>query len=473
MTVQANMGASKFMMGVSMISAMKKLQNSFRIVCATAGSFIFMGAASFAHAQTATIDDPALEERISLASTSAPVSGDISIAAGQAQVLQFDAPIAHSLIANPEIADIVPMTDRSIYLLAKENGITTLTLFDATQKLRGVFKVNVTHDINSLKQKLHELAPDEDIEVRSNGGSIVLSGQASSPAIADMAVQLAQQFGPDSVMSVVDTGASKQVMLKVRVAEVERSVSKRMNLSTGADYLKNGESLMLRSGIFDVESFATGQAIINIGDFDVSFFFDALEEQGLLTTLAEPNLVAMNGETAYFLAGGEFPIPVGSQVNDGSVQIRIEFKEFGVKLAYTPTVIGDKINLVIEPEVSALDHANGIILDRVTIPALTTRRASTTVELKNGQSFVIAGLLQDRFETEIQSIPGIGSLPILGALARSPAYARKETELMIIVTPYLVEPYEGDDYILPTDKVKRPSDVDLFLLGKIEEGRRQ
>ncbi|MHA7901438.1 MAG: type II and III secretion system protein family protein [Henriciella sp.] len=442
-----------------------------QVIGAAALGLTLMNCASMAHSQTTSIANPALEERISLMSPSGPVSGDISIAAGQAQVIQFDAPISHSLIADPEIADIVPMTDSSIYLLAKNNGITTLTLFDAGQSLSGVFKVNVTHDINSLKQKLHELAPDEAIEVRSNGGSIVLSGEASSPAVAEMAVQLAKQFGPESVMSVIDTGASKQVMLKVRVAEVERSVSKRMNLSTGADYFKDGDSLVLRSGILDIESFATGAASVNVGDFDISFFFDALEQQGLLTTLAEPNLVAMNGETAYFLAGGEFPIPVGSQVNNGGVQIRIEFKEFGVKLAYTPTVIGDKINMVIEPEVSALDPANGIVLDFVTIPALTTRRASTTVELKNGQSFVIAGLLQDRFETEIKSIPGIGSLPILGALARSPAYARKETELMIIVTPYLVEPYEGDDYMLPTDNVTRPSEVDLFLLGKVEEGR--
>lgn len=460
-----------FMRNTRMVAFSNFLRGVARMAGASLAALVVSWSVLVANAQTTTIDDPALEERISLASSTGPVSGDISIAAGQAQVLQFDLPIAHSLIANPEIADIVPMTDKSIYLLAKGNGITTLTLFDQTQNLRGVFKVNVTHDINSLKKKLHELAPDEEIEVRSNGGSIVLSGQASSPAVADMAVQLAQQFGPDSVMSVVDTGASKQVMLKVRVAEVERSVSKRMNLSTGADYLKNGESLILRSGILDVESFATGAASINVGDFDVSFFFDALEEQGLLTTLAEPNLVAMNGETAYFLAGGEFPIPVGSQVNDGTAQIRIEFKEFGVKLAYTPTVIGDKINMVIEPEVSALDPANGIVLDYITIPALTTRRASTTVELKNGQSFVIAGLLQDRFETEIQSIPGIGSLPILGALARSPAYARKETELMIIVTPYLVEPYEGSDYVLPTDNVKRPSEMDLFLLGQVEKGR--
>lgn len=430
---------------------------------------------SKATAQVTTIDDPALSERIMLPASGQPVSGEVFVAAGQSQVLQFSAPIGHSLVADPDVADIVPMSDQSLYLLGKEKGLTTLTLFDSARKLRGVFKVNVTHDLDALKRSLYELAPNEDIQVRSNGDSVVLSGAASSPAVATMARQLAEQHGITSVMNAVDTGASKQVMLKVKIAEVQRSVSKRMNLSSGSSlqpsYPGEGQSLLFNSGILDIESFATGMATARIGEFDFSLFYDALEEKGLITTLAEPNLVAMNGETAYFLAGGEFPIPTRSQSVEGGAQIQIEFKEFGVKLAYTPTVIGDKINMVVEPEVSSLDPANGIVLDFITIPALITRRASTTVELKNGQSFVIAGLLQDRFESEIKGIPGLAGIPILGALARSPSYARNETELMIIITPYFVEPYEGSDYALPNDFAKHPSETDLFLGGKVESGR--
>ncbi len=428
-------------------------------------------------AQVTTMDDPSLSERIRLSPTGQPVSGNVSIAAGQSQVLHFDAPIAHSLIADPDVADLVPMSDQSLYVLGKKTGMTTLTLFDAGKRLRGVFKVNVDHDLAALKKSLYDLAPNENIEVRSNGDSVVLSGSASSPAIANMARQLAEQHGVQSVMNAVDTGASRQVMLQVRIAEVERSVSKRMNLSSGARYPNSGavpdgdHLLSLQSGVLDIESFVNGLATFELGDFNIDVFYDALEEQGLITTLAEPNLVAMNGETAYFLAGGEFPIPVGEDTQNGGSRIRIEFKEFGVKLAYTPTIIGDKISMKVEPEVSSLDPNNGIVLNFITVPALITRRASTTVELKNGQSFVIAGLLQDRFESELQGIPGISSIPILGALARSPGYARRETELMIIITPFFVEPYEGSDYVLPNDFANRPSDADLFLGGIVERGR--
>jgi len=195
---------------------------------------------------------------------------------------------------------------------------------------------------------------------------------------------------------------------------------------------------------------------------------DALEQKGVLTTLAEPTLVAVSGETANFLAGGEFPVPVASAAEDGSIRITIEFKEFGVKLAYTPTVVGDKINLVIEPEVSVLDPQNGIVLNSIEIPGLITRRASTTVDLKNGQSFAIAGLLQEVFEDDVDQIPGLGSIPIIGALARSSSYRKNESELMIVVTPYIVEPVEGDDILTPTDTFKRPTEGDLFLRGAVE-----
>jgi len=193
-----------------------------------------------------------------------------------------------------------------------------------------------------------------------------------------------------------------------------------------------------------------------------------LEESGALTTLAEPTLVAISGEPAYFLAGGEFPVPVASEASGNGIAITVEFKEFGVKLAYTPTVIGDTINLVIEPEVSVLDPASGIELNNIVIPGLVVRRAQTTVDLKNGQSFAIAGLLQENFEDTISQVPGLGNIPILGALARSSRYQKRETELMIVVTPYLVRPDESGNMSVPTDDFVRPTDADIFLNGMAE-----
>ena len=440
-----------------------------------AAGAIIAALSTSALAQVVTVNDPALNERIELIGQGGPVTGELSIALSQSQVLQFDTNIDHSLIADPDIADIIPITDRSLYILGKERGTTTLTLFDTSKKLLGVFSVNITHDLAQLKKRLYELAPNENIEVRANGESIILSGDATSSSAARMAMNLAEQHAPGAVMNAINTNESQQVMLSVKIAEVQRSASKALGLSATGQHNGTDGTLAFSSGILNPDAFVAGLGVTTEGRSTFSLMLDALEEKGLLTTLAEPNLVAISGETASFLAGGEFPIPVGQNFGGGGAaggasQITIEFKEFGVRLAYTPTVIGDTINLVIEPEVSTLDPINGIQLNDIAIPGLITRRASTTIELKNGQSFAIAGLLQETFEDTVSQIPGIGSIPILGALARSSSYERQETELLIIVTPYIVEPYEGSDYVLPTDNVKRPQDLELFLLGQVEGG---
>ena len=440
-----------------------------RTICLGCSAIALSGA--FAHAQLATINDPTLNERIQLLGQGGPVSGEFSIASGESQVLQFDTNIDHALISNPAIADIIPMSDRSLYVLGKANGKTSLTLFDEDRDLLGVFGVNVTYDLGQLRQRIYELAPDSNINIRTNGDSIVLSGTAASPTVSTMAVTLAEQHAPGKVMNVIQTSSSQQVMLSVKIAEVQRTASKALGLSANARFNNGRDSLNFLSGVFNPEAFAEAIGTIRVGEFNVDILFDALEDQGVLTTLAEPNLVAMSGETAYFLAGGEFPVPVAENTDDNRTQITIQFKEFGVKLAYTPTVIGETINLIIEPEVSTLDPTNGIQLDNIVIPGLVTRRASTTVELKNGQSFAIAGLLQETFQDRVRQIPGIGSIPILGALARSSSYERNETELLIIVTPYIVEPTENIDYNLPTDNVVRPTDAELFIGGEVEKGR--
>jgi len=431
---------------------------------------IFAIGINVSSAQVTTISNPALNDRINLSASDGPVSGNIEIANGKSRVLQFDRKVGHSLIANPDIADIIPMTDMSLYVLGKDKGTTSLTLFDDAQNLLGVFDVNISHDMGGLKRRIYELAPNENIEVRTNNDSIVLSGRASSPGMAAMIGKLAEQHAPGKVLNIIESNNSQQVMLSVRIAEVERSVSKQLGLKYST-FFEDVEGLGVLNGILDPDKFASGVLSHSFGlnsNFNVNIALDALEENGALTTLAEPSLVAISGETAHFLAGGEFPVPVASNADGDGITTTIEFKEFGVKLAYTPTVIGDTINLIIEPEVSVLDRNNGIQINNTVIPGLVVRRAHTTVDLKNGQSFAIAGLLQENFEESVSQIPGIGSIPIIGALARSSSYTKKETELLIIVTPHIVEPIEDSNITLPTDNYIRPSDSEIFLEGKTE-----
>lgn len=426
-------------------------------------------AVSNATAQTSVVSNPSLNEKINFGQHNNPVSGSVELVASKSTVLQFDKIVGHALIANPAVADVVPMTDRQIYVLAKEKGTTSMTLFDKNSNLLGVFDVVVSHDLGTLKRNLYALTSNSNIQVRNNNNGVVLSGTASSQDEALMAAALAEQVAPGQVLNALETADPHQVMLSVRIAEVQRTASKALGLRYNT-FFENLEGLDFINSFPNPNAFASGVLNDSTGgvDFSLGINIEALEEKGVLTTLAEPTLVAVSGETAYFLAGGEFPVPVASDAGDEGVRISIEFKEFGVKLAYTPTVVGDKINLVIEPEVSVLDPQNGVVLNNIEIPGLITRRASTTVDLKNGQSFAIAGLLQTVFEDGVDQIPGLGNIPIIGALARSSSYRRNETELMIVVTPYLVEPIEGSDVTLPTDYFQRPSEGELFMMGSVE-----
>jgi pilus assembly protein CpaC len=285
---------------------------------------------------------------------------------------------------------------------------------------------------------------------------------------------------------------SQQVMLAVRFAEVKRSALKEVGISTDVFFNSGKEVGAFQTGRQIVENFTPTQNVQNyfiqdlisdpakfgaafgkfaLGDFSFDLLLDALEEKGIISVLAEPNLIAVSGEPATFLAGGEFPVPVGVEGSSGRVTVTIEFKQFGVLLEFTPTVVGDTINLVVKSEVSELDRANGIRLNDIVIPGLTTRRATTTVDLKNGQSFSIAGMLQRKFLDEIDQMPGLGDIPVLGALARSAAYRREDTELAIAITAYLVEPSMSPDALaMPYDSVTFPHELELFLLGRTEGG---
>lgn len=454
-----------------------------------AASLAALAAAAPASAQSASGAER--EEVVSLASQNGPVTRDVNVPAGKAVVLRFDRPIADVLVGEPGIADIIPLTDRSIYVIGKKVGGTSLTLFARGKKLAGVIDLNVGYDLFSVKKRLYDMMPNEEIEVRADGPSIILSGAVTDSEASANASALAANFAGSEgkVVNMMSIRQSQQVMLAVRFAEVKRSALKDVGINSDIFFNSGKEVGGFQTGRQIPQNFMTPQSTPNafiqdvisdpakfgsvfgkfaLGDVSFDLLLDALEKKGIISILAEPNLIAVSGQTASFLAGGEFPVPIGVQGNQGGTTVTIEFKEFGVRLAFTPTVVGDTINLIVEPEVSELDRQNGIVLDDILIPGLTTRRAKTTVDLKNGQSFSIAGMLQRKFIDEIDQMPGIGDVPVLGALARSAAYRREDTELAIIITAYLVEPTSAAGLTTPYDTVTFPHELELFLLGRTE-----
>lgn len=455
-----------------------------RILAAAA---IFAVAPTMAPAQTTQADR---EEIISLASNGGPAMADVTVAAGKSAVLRFDRPIADVLVGEPDIADIIPLTDRSIYVVGKSVGGTSITLFTRGKQLIGVIDLNVTHDLFALKKRLYDMMPNEQIEVRADGPSIILSGAVSDSEASSKASILAANFAQDGpVVNMMSVRQSQQVMLAVRFAEVSRSALKDVGISTDVFFNSGKEVGAFQTGRQVIQNYQPTAGVSNgfiqdvvadpakfgsvfgkfaLGDFSFDLLLDALETKGIISVLAEPNLIAVSGQTASFLAGGEFPVPVNVTTQDGQGRIGIEFKEFGVRLGFTPTVIGDTINLVVEPEVSELDRQNGITVSGTVIPGLTTRRTRTTVDLKNGQSFSIAGMMQRKFIDEVRQMPGVGDVPVLGALARSAKYRHEDTELAIIITAYLVEPSDASELTTPQDHLVLPHELELFLLGRTE-----
>jgi pilus assembly protein CpaC len=288
----------------------------------------------------------------------------------------------------------------------------------------------------------------------------------------------------------MSVGASQQVMLEVRFSEVTRQGGKQIGVSafinsdggTFGSATGNGAGLVpdtdTGEGILKLESITNSFGVFRkfgrLAGLNITGVLDALERKGLVKTLAEPTLIALSGETASFLAGGEFPIPVAQANSSGgggnSSAITIEFKPFGVGLAFTPTVLADGvINLVVEPEVSSIDPSASITVNGLSVPGLQTRRASTTLELRDGESFALAGLIRKDFQTTVRQVPLLGSIPIIGALFRSSGFQKGETELVIVVTPRIVKPMRPEQIQLPTDRVGNPSEADLFLMGRTDK----
>jgi len=432
-------------------------------------------------------------------------AGELAVPLNKSQVLRSDRPFAKALIGNPDIADVLPLSDRSIYVLGKKMGTTSLTLYDRSNMLIAVVDIAVGPDVIALKRQLSELMPADQVGARISNDSVILEGVVSSGPAADKAVQVAESYAPGKVINLLSIGSSQQVMLEVRFSEVKRGALKDIGfsgfLTGGGDNgfqgaIGGGASLTSATGVTTtsttvngvttttttpnppqlslgaiVDSFGILTRLFRIGGLDIDATFNALERKGLVTTLAEPTLVALSGETASFLAGGEFPIPVaqsGSGVG-GDAAISVEFKQFGVSLAFTPTVLADGvINLEVAPEVSSIDPSASVVINNLRVPGLQTRRARTTLELRDGESFALAGLIRKDFRDTVRQFPVLGSIPIIGTLFRSTNFEKEETELVIIVTPRLVRPVRAAAMKVPTDRAMPPDEADLFLLGRTD-----
>jgi pilus assembly protein CpaC len=388
---------------------------------------------------------------------------------GKSRTLKLDTSIVDLVVGDPDIADVTPLTDRSLYVLGKKPGTTSVSMYDQDKRLVGIVEVESAHDVARAESDIGRSIPGRAVRVSTANGRAVLSGDVDDAQKAARSVRTARAYSPE-LQNNLKVRRPQQVMLEVRFIEAQRSNGRNL----GINWQVAANDLVALSG---VRGFPSGSVpfgtilgrILDNGNVTADVLIEALEEKGVVRRLAEPNLVAMSGETASFLAGGEIPIPLQGELG----KITVDYKKFGVGLNFTPTVLeGGLINLKIEPEVSQIDPTTVVRTGAVSIPGLIVRRASTTIELKDGQSFAIAGLLQGINSTTMSQFPWLGDLPIIGALFRSTSFERKETDLAIIVTPRLVKPARpGEKLRTPLDQRRPGNDVDVFLMGKAEVQR--
>ncbi|MGH6986072.1 MAG: type II and III secretion system protein family protein [Caulobacteraceae bacterium] len=377
---------------------------------------------------------------------------------------RLDYPVGEIVVAQPDTLSLVATTDHSFYIRGKQIGATNLLIYDPDHHLAQVVDVRVGYDIADLEADLGAALPGEPIQARDFAGGILLTGEVSTSAVAERAKAIAGHYAPNNVQCDLTVKAAQQVMVEVRILEVTRNGLKDLGLNIGA-HNNSHFSFQSGSGLLDGSAPAGTLGLTgSIAGVTINATLQALETKGAVHTLARPNLVAMSGQEASFLAGGEFPFPVPN----GLTGTTIEFREFGVKLKVTPTVEDSgEIRLKVAPEVSQLDPANGISLQGIQVPGIDTTRAETSVELRNGQSFAIAGLFSKDTTRSVGQIPGLGDIPVLGALFKSSSWKHNETELVIIVTPRLITPV-NDVRSLPDPLrgVSEPSAIDLILEGK-------
>lgn len=410
----------------------------------------------------------------------------LELTSGKSRVLDLPVAIKRASLANPEVADTVVLSPTQLYLTGKTTGVTNLTLWNESGKLMGMYDVVIAPDVSRLKENLHKALPEEKgMLVTSSHEYITLSGMASNANSLTRAISIAEAYAPKKVVNALQVGGVQQVMLEVRVAEMNRELIKRLGMNFAA-IGSNEFGVSMLGGLTTLTNFThpgvgAGAATVtqevtsaiqgifgfNTGSVSWTGFVDALKEENLIKVLAKPTLVALNGQEAAFLAGGEFPIPVPQAFG----LVTVQFKKFGVGLVFTPNIMNSKhISLNVAPEVSELDFQNALRLQGFTVPSITTRRAATTIELADGQSFAIGGLMRDNVRESVKKVPYLGEIPILGALFRSSSFQKNETELVIIVTPHLVKPLDMTAQTLPTDYYVEPNDFEFYLMGFSEKG---
>lgn len=503
------------------------MKTSHRMHRAGVVSFVLFGLLASVNPAGEAWAQPAGPDRLPLGHTV-----EMSMPLFKSRVVAVEEPTSRVAVGNPDVADIVVISPTQMYVLAKDIGTTNVLFWSRDNSLVGAINLEIVHDLDGLKTKLHQLMPDEPIEVYSAQRSIILKGRATNVLAMNAAVRIAegylaqiqtakksQQFEQEtgsqredkavgSVINLIEVGGSQQVMLSVKIAEISRSELKRLNvqfnaISKGVDGAFGGVNggASFPDAVFEpddvrlpalpgitpwgpaIDEFAPNpMTIVNQGLFgtfiDGNFLFnlaiDAAKEKGLAKVLAEPTLTTLTGQEAEFLSGGEFPIPVNNGINGVSV----DFKKFGVGLKFLPVVLSDgRINLKVNVTVSELVDTGSLVLktegisSSTFVPSLKERSASATVELGDGQSMGLAGLLDDNLRGLVTKFPGLGSIPILGTLFRSQQYQKGQTELVILVTPRLARPVAPGSVTLPTDKFVEPSDTDFYLWGRLEGTR--
>ncbi|MGI8931603.1 MAG: type II and III secretion system protein family protein [Sphingomicrobium sp.] len=411
-------------------------------------------------------------------SRAARPSETLTLSQNTGTLVRLSSPMSDVFVANDQIADIQVRSSTQLYVFGKSGGETTIYATDKSGRVVYAANVRVGTNAGSVGEMLRMAMPEASIQATPMNNLVLLTGTVSSPGDAEEAQRLVQAYvgTGTQVVSRLRSATPLQVNLRVKIAEVNRSLVKQIGVnlfsqdtSGGTQFGIGQGSIVTRGPGFGLEPLPGGTTIGIAGKLlglDILSSLDLSEADGLVTTLAEPNLTALSGETASFLAGGEFPVPISQSLG----AVTIEYKQYGVGLAFTPIVLADgRISMRVRPEVSELSNEGSIRLNGFNVPALTTRRAETTVELGSGQSFMIAGLLRNANTNNIDKAPFLGDLPILGALFRSTRYRRAETELVIIVTPYLVRPVSGQ-LALPTDGYRSPSTTTMVLEGQSFSG---
>nr|WP_240654832.1 type II and III secretion system protein family protein [Croceicoccus ponticola] len=430
------------------------------------------------------------------AQTMAKPTNEVVVSIGTGQLVNVSGRMADIFIADESIADVQVKSTNQVFVLGKKPGETTLYASDAGGNIVWSSVIRVGNNLSSIDQMLDLAMPEARIQTATMNNTVLLTGTVAAPEDAAEAERLVSAFvgAETNVISRLRLATPLQVNLRVRFAEVSRSLVRVLGATvntydstSGFKFgVAQGRTDFLPKWTVDGDLFVGGTAtgansslikqnapattLGGLGKFlglDLAAALDVGETSGLVTTISEPNLTALSGETADFLAGGEYPIPVSSGLGSTS----IEYKKFGVSLSYTPTVLANgRISLRVRPEVSELSSQGAVVVSGFQIPSLTVRRAETTIELGSGQSFMIAGLLQNNWNSAIDKTPGVADIPILGNLFRSNNFRKGETELVIVVTPYLVKPVDDADIVLPTDGLRAPGEFERLLLNKNTDG---